>query len=171
MGLQSPCGLRQTPRQGHIPKVFAASNDVLGSTNNGGNNWSSPDFGLAAGGNVYDVTLYVGEPGKATSIKTKLKYNQSLSRNKWQYYTVAVNKDAFSVYIDGKKVEYQDAVDNTKPVAEVLQHMFADDYLKTLKYASLGRSFYTSDKDFIGKLDDVAFYNETLSEEQIKSLV
>lgn len=162
--------VKADPSAGAYTRVFAASNDVLGSTNNGGNNWSSPDFGLAAGGNVYDVTLYVGEPGKATSNKTKLKYNQSLSRNKWQYYTVAVNKDAFSVYIDGKKVEYQDAVDNTKPVAEVLQHMFADDYLKTLKYASLGRSFYTSDKDFIGKLDDVAFYNETLSEEQIKAL-
>lgn len=162
--------VKADPSAGAYTRVFAASNDVLGSTNNGGNNWSSPDFGLAAGGNVYDVTLYVGEPGKATSNKTKLKYNQSLSRNKWQYYTVAVNKDAFSVYIDGKKVEYQDAVDNTKPVAEVLQHMFADGYLKTLKYASLGRSFYTSDKDFIGKLDDVAFYNETLSEEQIKAL-
>ncbi|POP34995.1 hypothetical protein C3B58_00365, partial [Lactonifactor longoviformis] len=169
-GLTISMWVRPDASSGAYTKLFDASNSPLGETENGGNNWSSPDFALAAGGNVYDVTLYVGEAGQATKSKSKLKYKQSLTRNKWQYYTVSLSKDSFSVYVDGQKAEYQDAVDGTKAISEVLPEFFAEGYPQSLKYAALGRSFYTSDKDFIGKMDDVAIYNSALSDEQAAAL-
>ncbi len=162
--------VRPDSATGDYTKLFDASNAALGKTSNGGNNWSSPDFALAAGGNVYDVTLYVGTPNQKTDVKSKLNYSKHLSRSKWQYYTVSVNQSEFAVYMNGEKITYQDGVDGTKKMSEVLPKLFAEGYPQSLKYAALGRSFYTSDKDFIGKLDDVAFYNTAITQEQAAAL-
>lgn len=155
---------------GNYTKFFNASNGPLGATYDGGNNWSSPDFAFAAGGSVYDMTLYVGTAGNATTDKTKLNYNRHLARDTWQHIMVSVSPDDYSVYINGENVTYQDAQDGTKAVKEILPRLFAGNYLATLKYVSIGRSFYNSDNDFQGMVDDVNVYGMALTAEQAKTV-
>lgn len=155
---------------GAYTKIFDASNSPLGATYDGGNNWSCPDFALAAGGNVYDLTLYVGEAGKSTENKSKICYDTHLLRDAWQHMTVSVSPQAYRVYINGEEITYQDAQQGTKKVTEVLPSLFADGYLASLQYASIGKSFYTSDNDFCGQVDDVQFYGEALEANEAKEL-
>lgn len=155
---------------GSYTKLFDASNSQLGASNNGGTWWTSPDFALATGGEVYDATLYVGEAGKSTTNCSKLKYDQHLTKGAWQHMAVSVSSSAIAVYINGKEISYQDAQQSTKAVKDVLPSLFADGYLATMKYASIGQSLYTSDNDFAGEIDDVSFYAGVLDAKQIAKL-
>lgn len=151
-------------------KFFDASNAPIGATNSGANWWNDPDFAFAAGGGAYDMTLYVGKPNESTDVKTKVKFDKQLTRDAWQYLTVTFKEDEYKVYLNGKSLGYTDGADNTKKVVDVLPKLLDSDYLKTLKYASLGKSYYTSDNDFKGYMDDVEFYDVALTEDQVKDL-
>ena len=155
---------------GSYTKIFDASNSELGATYNGNNGWSSPDFALAAGGEVYDATFYIGEPNKSASVNTKLKYSTHLERDAWQQMTISISPTDYSVYINGEKVSYEDKQGGTGSVSDMLTALFADDYLASLKYAALGRSVYTSDADFTGYLDDVNFYKGAMTADEAKAL-
>ena len=156
---------------GAYTKFFNASNSVLGATYDGSNNWSLPDFALAAGGDVYDMTMYVGAAGSTVNAdKSKLKYNVHLARDNWEHVTVTLTPDDYKVYINGKEIAYQDAQDNTAAIRQVLPKLFGAGYLETLKYASVGKSLYTSDNDFKGAVDDICFYKRALDESQVKAL-
>lgn len=154
---------------GSYTKVFDASNAPLGGTNSG-HNWTEPDFALAAGGEVYDMTLYIGEPSSACSINSKLKYDEHISRDKWQHMTVSVSPTDYKIYLDGREINYADAQGGTQKIKEVLPHLFENNYLASLKYASIGKSYYTSDKNFTGLVDDINFYDKALTAEETKAL-
>ncbi|MFA9464498.1 MAG: LamG-like jellyroll fold domain-containing protein [Velocimicrobium sp.] len=155
---------------GAYTKFFDASNSPLGESDNGGTWWTSPDFALATGGSVYDMTMYVGEAGKATTNCSKLKYDQHLTKGSWQYMVVTVSATEYKIYLNGVQITYQDAQQETKSISEVLPSLFSNDYLKSLKYASIGKSLYTSDNDFAGEIDDVNFYASVLNTEEISTL-
>ncbi|SFO28468.1 Concanavalin A-like lectin/glucanases superfamily protein [Pseudobutyrivibrio sp. UC1225] len=151
-------------------KFFDASNGPIGASERGASWWTDPDFAFAAGGGAYDMTLYVGDANKSTNVRTKLTFNKPLQRDKWQHLTVTFKEDEYKVYINGEDAGYTDQCDGTQKVTEVLPELVKKDYLKSLKYASLGKSYYTSDNDFKGSLDDVAFYDDALTADQVKEL-
>ena len=154
---------------GNYTKVFDASNAPLGQSYSG-HNWSEPDFAFAAGGDVYDMTLYVGDPQTECASKTKLKYKEHISRTKWQHMVVSISPDDYKIYFDGKEVSYDDAQGSTQAVKTVLPKLFADNYLASLKYASIGKSYYTSDANFKGLADDINFYAKALSADEAADL-
>ena len=154
---------------GNYTKVFDASNAPLGKSYSG-HNWSEPDFAFAAGGDVYDMTLYVGDPQTECASKTKLKYDEHISRTKWQHMVVSISPDDYKIYFDGKEVSYADAQGSTQAVKTVLPKLFADNYLASLKYASIGKSYYTSDANFKGLVDDINFYAKALSADETAAL-
>ncbi len=151
-------------------RLFAASQSPLGETYDGGNGWSSPDFSLVVGGEVYDACFYVGEADQSTSINTKINYDTHLTKGQWQMLTVTMTADSFAVYLNGEAVSYQDAQQDTGAVSEVLTALFEDGYIQGLTYAALGRSYYTSDNDFNGSIDDFGVYTQALTAEQVKAL-
>lgn len=155
---------------GNYTKLFDASNAALGSTYSGVGGWGNPDFALAAGGDIYDMTMYVGEAGTACSTKSKLKYDTHLARGTWQYMTVTVSPTDYKIYLDGNEISYQDAQGQTQKIKDVLPALFADGYLASLKYASIGKSFYTSDSDFKGDVDDISFYAKAMNSDEVKGL-
>lgn len=161
--------VKADPATGNYTKVFNASNGPLGASYDG-HGWSEPDFGLAAGGDVYDLTLYIGEPQTSCTTKSKLKYDTHISRDKWQHMAVSISPEEYSIYFDGEKINYQDAQDGTQPIKEVLPKLFADGYLASLKYAAIGKSYYTSDANFKGVVDDINFFGKALSAEEVDTL-
>ena len=48
--------------------------------------------------------------------------------------------------------------------------LFENDYIQSLTYSSLGRSYYTSDNDLKGSIDDFGVYTQALTAEQVKAL-
>ncbi|MDO5520111.1 MAG: LamG-like jellyroll fold domain-containing protein [bacterium] len=151
-------------------KYFDASNSPLGTSYSGSHWWSTPDFGLATGGDVYDMTLYVGEADQSTSTCSKLKYDEHLKKGAWQHVVVSISPKEYTVYFNGEKISYKDAQDNTKAINEVLPSLFEEGYLSSMKYAAIGKSQYTSDSDFAGKIDDVNFYDSALDDSQVTTL-
>ena len=160
---------------GEYTKFFDASNSPLGETSDGGNNWCLPDFALAAGSDsaVYDATFYVGNPGETVNVgssASKIKYDTQISRSRWQHIAVAFSADTFHVYLDGEEISWADSQQGTTAIADVLDKFFNEGYIEGYKYASIGKSLYTSDSDFTGMIDDIAFYSEALSAAQAKAL-
>lgn len=166
---------------GAYTKVFDASNAELGKTYNGGNGWNDPDFALATGGGDYDLSLFVGEPNQSARSSVQLKYaNKHISKEQWQHMTVSVSPTELHVYFDGQEVSYtkKDGTDSTEALNAVLSKLFADGYLASLQYASLaslqyaslGQSYYTSDANWQGRVDDVNFYDKALNKEQVEAL-
>ena len=161
---------------GTYTKLFDASNAPLGETNSGASNWSDPDFAIAAGGGVYDHVIYVGAPRQSTNVATKINWDKHIkgSTSEWKHVVVSMSPSEYSVYMDGEKLGYRDAQQNSRPVGEVLTALFAESgeslYINTLKYASIGKSYYTSDSDFIGYVDDITLFNQALTEEQVSKL-
>lgn len=159
---------------GEYSKYFDASNSPLGQTSDGGNNWSSPDLALAAGSAsaVYDATFYIGNAGESVSSgsASKIKFEKQLERNRWEHISVAFAADEFHVYLNGDEIGWTDAQQGTSAVTTALAKLFNEGYIDDYKYASIGQSFYTSDADFIGMVDDITFYDSALNESQARNL-
>ncbi len=159
---------------GEYTKYFDASNSPLGQTYDGGNGWASPDLALAAGSGsaVYDATFYVGNAGEAVggNSSSKIKFDSRLTRNKWEHISVAFSADEFHVYLNGEEIGWSDAQQGTTAVTTVLNKLFNEGYIEDYRYASIGQSFYTSDADFSGMVDDISFYDIALNASQAKGL-
>ena len=140
---------------GYYNRLFAANESPLGETERGNDGtWSDPDFSLVTGGEVYDACFYVGDPHQSAPVNTKLNYASHLTKGEWQMLTVTMTDSDYSVYLDGEEISYQDAQQETGAISAALSALFADDYIQGLTYSALGRSYYTSDQDFMGSIDD-----------------
>lgn len=65
-------------------KLFDANAVELGQTNSGNDgSWSDPDFALAVGGEVYDTTIYVGQPNQNAGVTCKINYSTHLTKGEW----------------------------------------------------------------------------------------
>lgn len=169
-GLTLTMWVKPSSANGYYNRLFAANESPLGETYNGGNGWSDPDFSLVTGGEVYDACFYVGDPHQSAPVNTKLNYASHLARGQWQMLTVTLTERDFSVYLDGEEISYQDAQQETGAIAAALSALFAEDYIQGLTYSALGRSYYTSDQDFTGSIDDFGVYTQALTAGQVKTL-
>lgn len=152
-------------------RLFAANQSPLGQTNAGNDgSWSDPDLSFVVGGEVYDATLYIGAPGQNASTTCKLNYSSHLTKGEWQMLTVTFTDREYHAYLNGREISYQDAQQSTGTIAAALAALFEDDYLQGLTYSALGRSYYTSDSDLKGSIDDFGVYTQALTAEQVKAL-
>ena len=158
---------------GDFTRFFDASNSPLGETEvgtgEGGGQWEWPDFGLVCSGN-YDATIFVGDARQDTNTRIKMVYDKHLAKGLWQYLTVSVSPDSYKVYIDGKEVTVSPQGSNYSDLQDVLAALFADNYINSMAYASLGRCLYKSDGDFKGSYDNFAFFERALNQEEIEKL-
>lgn len=152
-------------------KLFDANAVELGQTNSGNDgSWSDPDFALAVGGEVYDTTIYVGQPNQNAGVTCKINYSTHLTKGEWQMLTVTMTDSDYSVYLNGEEVSYQDAQQGTGSVSAAMAALFENNYIQSLTYSSLGQSYYTSDQDFMGSIDDFGVYTQALTAGQVKAL-
>lgn len=152
-------------------KLFDANAVELGQTNSGNDgSWSDPDFALAVGGEVYDTTIYVGQPNQNAGVTCKINYSTHLTKGEWQMLTVTMTDSDYSVYLNGEEVSYQDAQQGTGSVSAAMAALFENNYIQSLTYSSLGQSYYTSDQDFMGSIDDFGVYTQALTAGQVKTL-
>ena len=154
----------------NFQRIFEAANSELGATGDGGHSWASPEFGLTPGGNDYDVSIFVGESGMKATNRSRLKYNETLVRGEWQYLTVSVTPDSYKVYINGMEKNYTPVGWDTTDLDGTLIALFEDNFIQTFEYVSLGRGLYGSDGDFEGELDNVSFYKNALTKEEVEAL-
>lgn len=152
-------------------KIFDANARPLGQTNSGNDgSWSDPDFALAVGGEVYDTTLYIGTPGQNAATTCKVNYSTHLTKGEWQMLTVTMTDSEYHVYFNGEEITYQDAQQNTGTIAAAMAALFDNNYIQSLTYSSLGQSYYTSDSDLKGSIDDFGVYTQALTAAQVKAL-
>lgn len=174
-GLTISTWVKASTATGNYSKVFSASSNPLGVTYDGGNSWNSPDFALAAGGGAYDLTLALGAAGSRATLGSKVNYNTHLKRDTWQYLTLTMSTAGLQVYINGSPVTYADAQQGSTAIATVLQSFLGDKDSQisgapSMKNAAIGRSQYTSDKDFQGLIDDFSVYGTALTADQVSAL-
>lgn len=152
-------------------KIFDANARPLGQTNSGNDgSWSDPDFALAVGGEVYDTTIYIGTPGQNAATTCKVNYSTHLTKGEWQMLTVTMTEREYHAYLNGQEISYQDAQQGTGTIAQAMSALFENDYIQSLTYSSLGQSYYTSDNDLKGSIDDFGVYSQALTAGQVKAL-
>ena len=152
-------------------KIFDANALPLGQTNAGNDgSWSDPDFALAVGGEVYDTTIYIGAPGQNAATTCKINYSTHLTKGEWQMLTVTMTEREYHAYLNGQEISYQDAQQGTGTIAQAMSALFENDYIQSLTYSSLGQSYYTSDNDLKGSIDDFGVYSQALTAGQVKAL-
>lgn len=169
-GLTLTMWVKPSSTNGYYNRLFAANESPLGETYDGGNGWNAPDFSLVTGGEVYDACFYVGDPGQSAPVNTKINYSSHLTKGQWQMLTVTLTDSDFSVYLDGEEISYQDAQQDTGTVSAALSALFAGGYIQRLTHSALGRSYYSSDNDFTGSIDDFGVYTQALTAGQVKAL-
>ncbi|MCI8379632.1 MAG: hypothetical protein HFH72_14140 [Lachnospiraceae bacterium] len=81
------------------------------------------------------------------------------NRNKWMKLAVTISRNTMTTYIDGQQV--QQGTGNFIPILQAF-NMSSDNYL--------GASYYSTDVDFMGSMDNVAIYDQILSVSEIKAI-
>lgn len=83
--------------------------------------------------------------------------------DKWHYITYVVNKDAVTAYVDGEKSTLNAVIDGTAP-----ENMIT--FLKTanIYYGATNTSSVRTVEETV--FDDVAFYNGSMNDEDVKAL-
>ncbi|MDQ8734573.1 LamG-like jellyroll fold domain-containing protein [Paenibacillus sp. LHD-38] len=156
-------------------RLFSASPYPLGQTNAGNNWWTDPEFAVVRGGGDYHARLFNGvAANSAAEDGVDIAFDRGFEADTWQIFIVTVKNDAFDVYLDGQKIA---DIDNgiikrfaAANLSEALPSFFDPDYLTSLVHSALGRSLYTSDNNFTGKIDDFAFYTRYLTAEDAASI-
>lgn len=99
----------------------------------------------------------------------KTRYAASSSREctaeQWHHITLQISDKEYSLYIDGQKADMTGTVDGSD-IASSLEYLFKEDILKTYVFNTIGNSVYQTEDMFIGKVDNVAVYYDTVSPEE-----
>ena len=145
-------------------RVFSSTNEEPNSDTEG--TYKSPEFAFVTGnGNTdYHTSVRLDD----TETQMKLTWDPGFTANQWQYLTVTVSSSAYTVYLNGEAVEINDKNNNMADVCEALFESGAA-VLKAYDNNSIGQSIY-ADNDLKGKVDDVSFYNEALTANQVAAV-
>ncbi len=146
----------------HYNRLFEASNASLGAAEKGASgDWSDPEFTLVVGGTDTAGSRYDIAVKPTSGDKARVELGTNLGTNEWNYITTSVTSDGMKVYKNGRSISVTDLTSN---LSSTLSTFLGE--IEKYKYAALGQSVYTSDKDTKAMFDDFRFYNEALTEEQ-----
>lgn len=162
----------------YYTRLFAASPYELGYDYDGYEEWGwrDPEFALVRGGREYNLRMFSGisESGIAQG-GLDVKYETQFKEDTWQNIIITMKQDDFAVYFDGKKVADLDSATVKRfeehAIEDALEIFFQDHYIEQLKYSALGRSLYTSDSNFTGRIDNFRFYTKHLTEQEVAEIV
>lgn len=90
-------------------------------------------------------------------------YDGSVERGKWHYYAYIIEKDTISLYIDGEESTALPVVDGTAP-----EDMIS--FLKTANFYFGATNISTVNTVEETVMDDVSFYDGTMTDEDVKAL-
>ncbi len=83
----------------------------------------------------------------------------------WHHITAVYSPDGVRFYMDGVQL----SLDGDDTLSAVSKSLFREEILPAYIYNAIGHSVYT-DHDIRAKIDDVAFYDYALTEQQVKDL-
>ncbi len=156
-------------------RLFAASPYALGGSEQGYNRWMDPELALVRGGGDYNARLFNGiAANRAAGNGVDIHFDRGFKTDQWQHVVLTMNKSSYDVYLDGQPVAN---VDNAtikrfaaNSIGEALPSFFEANYPASLVNNALGRSLYTSDRNFTGLIDDFAFYKRHLTASEVAAL-
>jgi len=124
--------------------------------------YNSPDISLDLNRkDSYRTTLFAGTGNEADAAgRAIFELPAAPDSEKWHTYTAVYGKNGASFYLDGKALSYE-----AETIDSALSALFKGNTLSSYVYNSIGHSLYNDD-DIKAMVDDVAFYDYTLSAEQ-----
>lgn len=161
---------------GNYERIFQSTSIEYGDGDTGW--WDAPDmaFNVGATDGGWNSMHYLGTVKNTTDNATsggktrmKMTWNKTMTKGEWHDIVVSVSKEAYSVYLDGTKLELT-STQGDGDLAQVLTNTFEGGFLESYVNNAIGHSVYSSDNDFKGMVDDVTFYKRALSEAEAKAL-
>lgn len=93
--------------------------------------------------------------------------SEGLENNQWYNVTLQFSQDEYALYVNGKQVELSDSIEGSD-IGSSLEYLFKEEIIQTYIVNSIGNSVYSTEDVFIGKIDNLGIYFDTVSPEDIK---